>query len=162
MEENHELPAELNVLSQGIIGCAIEVHRELGPGLLESPYEEALTHELQLAGHAVQRQVPVSVWYKGKELLGQRLDIVVDSRVIIELKAVERVLDVHAAQLVGYLRAGGYPLGLLMNFNVTRLHHGVTRRVNSRALRPSRDQTESFSASSASFSPRPLRTSSLP
>jgi GxxExxY protein len=158
-EESQELPASLNALSQSIIGGAIEVHKELGPGLLEKLYEEALVHELELAGHTVERQVPVCLRYKGRDLLGQRPDLVVDTTIVVELKAIERVLEVHGAQLLGYLRAGRYPLGLLINFNVPLLHQGVHRRINSKVLASFSTQSESSSASSAN-SLRPLRTSS--
>jgi GxxExxY protein len=129
-----DLPAELNRLSERIIGAAIEVHRALGPGLLERLYEEAFVHELELAGLRVRRQAPVSLVYKGKELVGQRLDLVIEELVVVELKAVEKVLQVHLAQLVGYLLAGDYPLGLLLNFNVPKMRNGIHRRVNSRVL----------------------------
>jgi GxxExxY protein len=129
-----ELPSELNALSERVIGCAIEVHRALGAGLLERLYEDALVYELGLAGIPVERQVPVALRYKGLDLVGQRLDLVADRRIVVELKAVEALVDVHFAQLLGYLRAGNYPLGLLINFNVPVLKRGVHRRINSHAL----------------------------
>ncbi|MCC6660340.1 MAG: GxxExxY protein [Phycisphaerales bacterium] len=156
-----ELPAELNALTERIIGCAIEVHRALGPGLLERLYEDAMVHELTLVGLAVERQRPVSLVYKGHELLGQRLDLVVAENVVVELKSIEKVLEVHAAQLLGYMRAGQYPLGLLLNFNVPVLRQGITRRINSQALtRQPAPQQSALGASSASSAPppRPLRT----
>jgi GxxExxY protein len=132
-----ELPRELNDLGERIIGAAIEVHRALGPGLLEKLYEEALVHELKLRGTRAERQVPVSFSYKDVELIGQRIDLVVEGAVVVELKAVDCVVDAFFAQLLGYLRAGNYPLGLLINFNVPVLIRGVSRRVNSRALQSS-------------------------
>jgi GxxExxY protein len=129
-----ELPPMLNSLSEQIIGAAIEVHRTLGPGLLEKIYEEALVHELTLRGLLVDRQTPVKLTYKGVELVGQRLDLLVQQRVVVELKSVEQVLDVHLAQLLGYLRAGNYPLGLLINFNVSVLTKGIHRRINSASI----------------------------
>lgn len=135
--ELRELPRELNDLSERIIGAAIEVHRALGPGLLEKLYEEALVHEMKLRGMRAERQVPVSFWYKDVELVGQRIDLVVEGRIVVELKSVEGMVDAFFAQLVGYLRAGNYPLGLLINFNVPVLIRGVSRRVNSRALQSS-------------------------
>lgn len=124
----------LNSLSEQIIGSAIEVHRALGPGLLEKIYEEALIHELTLRELQVDRQFAISLNYKGVELVGQRIDLVVQRRVVLELKAVEKVMDVHLAQLLGYLRAGNFPLGLLINFNVPQLIKGVHRRINSAVL----------------------------
>lgn len=144
-----ELPAELNALSERIIGCAIEVHRALGPGLLERLYEDALVHELGLAGLPVERQVPVVLRYKALDLVGQRLDLVVARRVVVELKSVEGLVDAHFAQLLGYLRACQYPLGLLINFNVPILKRGIHRRINSRALPTSTPHTLSPSAPSA-------------
>ena len=128
------MPAEINFLSERVIGAAIEVHRALGPGLLERLYEQALVQELRLRGVAVETQVPVSFWYKGVELVGQRIDLLVDRRIVLELKAVEQVVDAHLSQMLGYLRAGNFPLGLLINFNVPVLVRGVQRRINSRAL----------------------------
>jgi GxxExxY protein len=131
-----ELPPMLNSLSESIIGAAIEIHRTLGPGLLEKIYEEALVHELTLRGLQVDRQLATSLNYKGIELVGQRIDLVVQRRVVLELKAIEQIMDVHLAQLLGYLRAGNFPLGLLINFNVPVLTRGIHRRINSMALQP--------------------------
>jgi GxxExxY protein len=135
--EHQELPAAINDLSERILGAAIEVHRALGPGLLERLYEAALVHELKLRGLRVERQVPVSLWYKGVELVGQRIDVVVEGLIVVELKSVERVVEVNLAQMLGYLRAGNLPLGLLINFNVPVLIRGIHRRINSRALEAS-------------------------
>jgi len=119
------------VLSQAIIGAAIEVHRQLGPGLLESVYEVALCRELWLRGLRVERQVPVPVSYKGAELESQiRLDLLVESVVVVEIKAADRLAPVHRAQLRTYLKLTGNPVGLLFNFNVELLKHGMRRILN--------------------------------
>lgn len=122
---------QLNALSSQIINAAIEVHKTLGPGLLEIIYEECLAEELQTAGHAVQRQVDVPILYKGKQL-GQplTLDMVVDDAIIVELKAVNQIHDIHIAQLLTYLKLTDRRLGLLINFNVARLSDGIRRVVN--------------------------------
>ena len=113
-----------------IIGAAIEVHRALGPGLLESAYEECLCHELHLRGLAFQRQVDLPVPYKGLKLhCGYKLDVVVDNTVILELKCVEKILPIHEAQLLTYLKLSGKHVGLLINFNVPLLTQGIVRRV---------------------------------
>jgi GxxExxY protein len=118
-------------LTEKVIGAAIEVHRELGPGLLESAYEECLCYELSLRDIAFQRQSPLPVQYKKVKLdCGYRLDIVVEDAVIIELKAVEVLLPIHEAQLLTYLKISRKPVGLLMNFNVSVLKNGIIRRVN--------------------------------
>jgi GxxExxY protein len=118
-------------LTEAIIGAAIEVHRELGPGLMESVYEECLCHELSIRGLAFQRQVPLPIHYKKVHLdCGYRMDVVVEGCVVLELKAVENVLPVHEAQLITYLKLSRMPVGLLMNFNVSALKNGITRRVH--------------------------------
>jgi GxxExxY protein len=118
-------------VSQAVIGAAIEVHRHLGPGLLESLYEMALCRELWLRGLRVQRQVPVRVSYKGVELESQvRLDLLVNSAVVAEVKSVERLAPIHRAQLLTYLKLTGHPVGLLFNFNVELLKHGMKRILN--------------------------------
>jgi len=127
---------EVERASHTVIGCAIEVHRCLGPGLLEKLYEDALVHELGLAGVAVERQKPITVHYKGIELRGQRLDLVAAGSIVVEIKAVSQLMDVHKAQLVSYLRASGLPLGLLLNFNVSTLKSGLRRVVNDRMGAP--------------------------
>ena len=123
------LPSKhLNMLSRNIIGCAIEVHRRLGPGLLESVYEEAMCMELSHAGLEFLRQMPVPILYRGKELATPlKLDLLVSQEVIVELKSVEVILPVHGAQLLSYLRLTGKDLGLLLNFNVPVLKEGVRR-----------------------------------
>ena len=118
-------------LTENVIGAAVEVHRALGPGLLESAYEECLCHELRLRGIQFERQVPVPV-YKGINLdCGYRLDIVVEQRVILELKCVEHILPVHEAQLLTYLKLASKRVGLLINFYVAILARGgIVRKVN--------------------------------
>lgn len=117
-------------LTQSIIGAAIEVHKTIGPGLLESAYESCLCHELTLRSIAFQQQVPLPVVYKGTQLdCGYRIDLVVANSVILELKAVEQLLPIHEAQLLTYLRLSGKRIGLLINFNVPVLKNGIVRRV---------------------------------
>ena len=120
-----------NKLSNKIIGCAIEVHRHLGPGLLESAYHECLTHELKQSGLHVIKEMPMPVVYKTIRLdYGYRMDLLVEDKVVIELKTVESLTDVHTAQLLTYLRLGNYRLGLLINFNVSLLRNGIKRLIN--------------------------------
>jgi GxxExxY protein len=119
-----------NVVSEAVIGAAIEVHRHLGPGLLESAYEGALCRELELRGLRHFRQKEVPAIYKGTDLgCAYRLDVVVEELVVVELKAIERVELVHRAQVLTYLRLSGYRLGLLINFNLPRLADGIHRIV---------------------------------
>jgi GxxExxY protein len=119
-----------NELSRQVIGAAIEVHRELGPGLLESTYEECLAHEFHLRNVPFERQKVVPVAYKGLTLdCGFRVDLLVDGLVVVELKAVDRLAGIHEAQLLTYLKLTGCKLGLLMNFNVTLLRDGIKRLV---------------------------------
>jgi GxxExxY protein len=123
MEEKDE-----NSLSNIIIGCAIEVHRHLGPGLLESAYQECLYHELLLAGLSVQKEKPMPIIYKDVKLNhGYRIDLLVNNKVVIEIKTVESFTDVHTAQVLTYLKLGNYKLGLLLNFYVTSLKSGIKR-----------------------------------
>ncbi|WP_346861877.1 GxxExxY protein [uncultured Draconibacterium sp.] len=120
-----------NDISGKIIGCAIEVHKALGPGLLESAYEECLFYELKEAGLMVERQKPLPVVYKEVKLeAGYRIDLLVERKVVVELKAVEALNDVHTAQVLTYLKLSGCKLGLLLNFNVYRLSDGIKRLVN--------------------------------
>jgi len=112
-------------LIQKVIGCAIEVHRCLGPGLLESTYEQCLAHELTLAGLTFRVQAPVPVHIKLD--CGYRLDLFVENRLIVELKVVEQILRIHEAQLITYMKLTNAPVGLLINFNVTLLKDGVRR-----------------------------------
>ena len=121
-------PQANDLLTEKIIGFAIEVHRHLGPGLLESAYEECLSYELNQAGFALARQIPLPVVYKSVRLdCGYRLDIVVENSVVIELKAVERLMPIHEAQLITYLKLSGIPTGLLLNFNTPVLREGIRR-----------------------------------
>ena len=124
----------LNEISSEIIGSAIEVHRTLGPGLLESAYEECLCHELCLRGVSFERQVPLPVQYKGVSLdCGYRIDLVVEQNVVVELKSVEVVSDIHSAQLLTYLKLRECWLGLLLNFNVPAMKDGIIRLVQGSA-----------------------------
>jgi len=125
-----EVPAAWNDLTESIIGGAIEVHRALGPGLLEKIYEEALDHELRLRGFAVERQKLIRLEYKGIQLPEQKLDMLINGLVVVELKSCDGVSDMHLAQLVSYLRAADAPLGLIINFNTMQLTNGVHRRIN--------------------------------
>lgn len=129
-----QVPTEWNELTKRVIGLAMEVHTQFGPGLLERLYEEALAFELQQSGFDVRRQHPVRVIYKTIELGEQRLDLVVNELAVIEIKAVHEVADVHLAQLVSYLKASRLPLGLLINFHELRLKDGIFRRINPTAL----------------------------
>ncbi len=124
------IPPEWNALTERIIGCAIEVHRLLGPGLVEKLYEAALVHELGRQQTKCAEQVAVRVPYKDIVLPEQRLDLVVADLVIVELKSVDKVANIHLAQVQSYLRATNLPLGLLINFNETRLVEGVHRRIH--------------------------------
>ncbi len=120
-----------NEISQKIIGCAIEVHKVLGPGLLESAYQECLLYELEKSGLNVQKQKPLPLIYKDMKLeTGYRLDLIVENKVIIEIKSVETINDIHVAQLLTYLKLSGCRLGLLMNFNVLRIVDGMKRLAN--------------------------------
>jgi len=117
-------------ITEAIIGAAIDVHRELGPGLLESAYEECFCHPLHLRGLNFQRQVELPVAYKGLKLdCGYRLDVVVENSVVVELKSIEQISPIHQAQLLTYLRLSGKKVGLLINFNVAVLKNGIVRRV---------------------------------
>ncbi len=122
----------MNRLTEAVIGSAIEVHRELGPGLLESVYEQALCVEFGLRAIAFARQLGVPVRYKGTALGEARMDLVVDGRLLVELKATEGHTPLHLAQVLSYLRASGLTLGLLINFNVPWLRQGIRRVVRTR------------------------------
>ena len=118
-------------LTEKIIGAAIEVHKTIGPGLLESAYEECLAHEMQLRGLRFERQIALPVTYKDVKLdCGYRLDFLVEKKVVIELKAVDILQPIHEAQLLTYLKLGGWTVGLLINFNVPVLKSGIKRIVN--------------------------------
>ena len=121
----------MNGLTEKIIGAAIEVHKTLGPGLLESAYEGCLAHEFSLANISFERQVLLPVAYKSLRLdCGYRLDFLVEKMVVLELKAMEGLQPIHEAQLLTYLRLGGWPIGLLINFNVPVLKKGIKRLVH--------------------------------
>jgi GxxExxY protein len=122
---------EINRLTEVVIGCAIEVHRALGPGLLESVYEECLCHELALSGLQFRRQVAVPVIYKGVKLdCGYRIDLLIEDVLIVEIKSVDLLGGIHDAQLLTYLRLTERPIGLLLNFNVAVLKNGLRRLVH--------------------------------
>jgi GxxExxY protein len=117
-------------LSSRVIGCAIEVHRELGPGLLESAYEQCLAHELQRSGITFKLQHPQPVQYKDIRLdCGYRIDILVENKLILELKSIAAIKGIHEAQLLTYMKLAGVKIGLLINFNNTKLKDGIKRFV---------------------------------
>jgi GxxExxY protein len=121
---------EFDTLSRQVIGCAIEVHKLLGPGLLESAYEECLAYELNRLGIQVARQRPVPVVYKKIKLeCGYRLDLMISGEIIIEIKSVEALAPIHKAQILTYMRFSKIKIGLLINFNVTNLKQGIRRFV---------------------------------
>lgn len=119
-----------NRITESVIGAAIEVHKKLGPGLLESAYRECLAREFLLRNIPFEREVPVPIVYKDVKLeCGYRLDFLVSGRVVIETKSVEALAPIHEAQLLTYMNLGGWEVGLLMNFNVLMLKEGIRRRV---------------------------------
>jgi len=120
-----------NDITQAIIGAAIDVHRELGPGLLESAYEACLAYELIQRGFKIERQKEIPIRYREVTLdCGYRIDLLVEDKVVVEVKAIESLHPVHKAQLLSYLRLSGHKAGLLINFNVTVLKTGIRRVVN--------------------------------
>jgi len=120
-----------NDLTKTIIGCAIEVHRTLGPGLLESAYQECLFFELKSLGLNVTKELALPIIYKDIKLdHGYRIDLLVENSVVIELKTVENFTDVHTAQILTYMKLGNYPLGLLINFHTKLLKNGIKRFIN--------------------------------
>jgi GxxExxY protein len=123
---------DINHLSSLIIKAAIKVHKELGPGLLETVYQSCMIIELINMGLKVQSEVPVEIFYNGQKINDQgfRIDLLVEDRVVVELKSVEQVRDVHKKQLLTYLRLADKPLGLLINFNEVLLKNGITRIIN--------------------------------
>ncbi|MGV6813423.1 MAG: GxxExxY protein [Phycisphaerales bacterium] len=132
--DRFDVPESLNQLSHQVIGCAIEVHRELGPGLLESIYEAALCKEFDQARVQYTQQYSFVGKYKGKQLPPQRIDLLIEDQLVLELKAVIAVNDLHLAQLVSYLRLANKPLGLLINFHAPTIKKGTYRRINSKAI----------------------------
>jgi GxxExxY protein len=122
---------DLNGITHGIIAAAIEVHRRLGPGLLESAYQECVCYELSRMGFSFTREVHLPLSYKGLHLdCCYRIDLVVEDKILVELKSIEQVLPIHSAQLLTYLRASKKPIGLLINFNVLVLKDGIKRIVH--------------------------------
>ncbi len=120
-----------NKITEIIIGCAIKVHRKFGPGLLESAYQTCLKYELEKAGLKVESEKPMPIIYEEVKLdHGYRIDLLVENKIVIELKTVEKFTDVHLAQILTYLKLGDYKLGLLINFNVALLKNGIKRIAN--------------------------------
>ena len=125
------LPVDLNLISGDIVDAAIEVHSHLGPGLLESAYEACLLYELHQRGFPAVQQVPLPVEFKGVKIdAAYRMDLVVSDAVVVEVKSVDSIAPIHKAELLSYLKLSGKKLGLLLNFNVTLLKHGIVRLVN--------------------------------
>ena len=119
---------DTNRISGHVVSAAMKIHSKFGPGLFESAYEACMAHELRKRGLVVEVQVPVPIVYEGVRLeVGYRLDLLVENRVVVELKAVRKLLPVHQAQLLSYLRLGGYPVGLLLNFHVASMRDGIMR-----------------------------------
>jgi GxxExxY protein len=130
-EENTETHKDLDLLSYKIIGLAIEVHRQLGPGLLESAYQECLFYEIKNAGLIVEKEKTLPIIYKDLKLdHGYRIDLLVENKLVIELKTVETYTTVHFAQILTYLKLGNYPLGLLINYNSKILKNNIKRFIN--------------------------------
>lgn len=128
-----ELNEELNALSYKVIGLAIEVHRQLGPELLESAYQACLIYELQKAGLKVEKEISLPISYKEIKLdQGYRIDLLIEDKLVLELKTVEEFSSVHFAQILTYLKLGEYPLGLLINFNSKILKNNIKRFINSK------------------------------
>ena len=128
-----EFREELNLLSYKVIGLAIEVHRQLGPGLLESAYQACLIYELQKSGIKVEKEIPLPISYKEIKLdQGYRIDLLIEDKLVVELKTVEDFNSVHFAQILTYLKLGNYPLGLLINFNSKILKKNIKRFINTK------------------------------
>lgn len=120
-----------NEISGLIIGCAIEVHSALGPGLLESAYQHCLYHKIEKLGLHIVKEKPIPIVFEDVQLeCGYRIDLLVENKVIVEIKSVEALTDIHLAQTLTYLKLGDYKLGILLNFNVTLLRHGIKRIIN--------------------------------
>ncbi len=131
------MPVELDELSRKVIDCVFSVHKELGPGFLEKIYEEALIEEFQERGIGVKTQKPLSVFYKGKKLPTEyRLDMIVEDHIILELKTVERMLPVHEAQLISYMKQAKISMGFVINFKEALIKNGIKRVILSEMLRP--------------------------
>ena len=131
-EEPSKIPADLDSLSYKIIGLAIEVHRQLGPGLLESAYQQCLYYEIKKAGLKVEKEITLPIIYKEIKIdQGYRIDLLIEDKLVIELKTVENFSSVHFAQILTYLKLGNYPLGLLINYNSKILRNNIKRFINS-------------------------------
>ena len=124
------LSPEADLVMSQTIGCAIAVHRALGPGFIESIYRKAMCIELESRNLAYEKERSIRVTYRGVEIPGQRVDFIVENCLVVEIKCVERVLPVHRAQLLSYLRLSGHKLGLLLNFNVPHMRQGIHRVIN--------------------------------
>ncbi|MGZ9676742.1 GxxExxY protein [Flavobacterium sp. GNP001] len=130
-EELSKIPADLESLSYKIIGLAIEVHRQLGPGLLESAYQQCLFYEIKKAGLKVEKEVMLPIIYKEIKIdHGYRIDLLIEDKLVVELKTVESFTSVHFAQIITYLKLGQYPLGLLINYNSKILKNNIKRFIN--------------------------------
>ena len=130
-EEFTKIPEDLEAISYAVIGLAIEVHRQLGPGLLESAYQECLYFEIKNAGLVVEKEIELPIIYKNLKLeQGYRIDLLVENKLVIELKTVENFTPVHFAQILTYLKLGKYPLGLLINYNSKILRNNIKRFIN--------------------------------
>lgn len=130
-EENTESREEIDAISYKIIGLAIEVHKQLGPGLLESAYQECLYYEIANSAFTVEKQKALPIIYKDIKLdHGYRIDLLIEDKIVIELKTVEAFTDVHFAQILTYLKLGNYPLGLLINFDSKILKNNIKRFIN--------------------------------
>jgi GxxExxY protein len=141
LNKEEEAAEYINGITERIIGAAIQVHRELGPGLLESAYQTCLKHELEYQGLSCRSEVELPVAYRGITLdCGYRIDLLVNETVVVELKTVESILPVHEAQLLTYLKLSKCPAGLLINFFVSKLKDGVKRMVNDFPSSPSASQ----------------------
>lgn len=134
-DEWDEPDPELNRITRGIIGAAIEVHRHLGAGHLESAYEEAMAIEMTLRGISFRRQVGIQLQYKGHSIGEGRLDFLVEEAVVVDLKAIKAIGDIQVVQMLSYLTITGYPLGLIINFNVSSLRNGIRRIAGKRPLK---------------------------
>jgi GxxExxY protein len=122
---------KINTITEAIIGAAILVHRELGPGLLESAYEACLAYEIARSGFSVERQKELPVIYRNVKLdCGYRIDLLIENKVIVEIKAIDKLAPIHTAQLLSYLKLSGCRVGLLINFNVKVLKDGIRRLIN--------------------------------
>jgi GxxExxY protein len=129
-DEEMEPDPDLNRITNAVIGCAIAVHRELGPGQLESCYEKALAIEFAFRGIPFERQAPVLLMYRGQVVGEGRMDFLVERRVVVDLKAVETIAPVHRVQMLAYLKMTKHKLGIIINFNVPVLIHGIRRIAN--------------------------------